>query len=60
MLSVIEDMKNIRSDIDADTKKADSIKEQIKKMQEELYNTEEKIKEDKNTLKELAVKIAEC
>ena len=60
MLSVIADLKNIRSDIDADTKKADSIKEQIKKMQEELYNTEEKIKEDKNTLKELAVKIAEC
>jgi len=60
MLSIIEDMKNIRSDIDADTKKADSIKEQIKKLQEEFNNTEEKIKEDKNKLKELAVKIAEC
>ena len=60
MLSIIEDMKNIRNNIDVDTKKVDSIKEQIKKLQEELSNTEEKIKKDKNKLKELAVKIAEC
>ena len=60
MISIIEDMKNIRNDIDVDTKKANSIKEQIKKLQEELTNTEEKIKKDKNKLKELAVKIADC
>ena len=60
MISIIEDMKDIRNDIDVDTKKANSIKEQIKKLQEELTNTEEKIKKDKNKLKELAVKIADC
>jgi len=60
MLSIIEDMKTIRNNIDVDTKKANSIKEQIKKLQEELDTTEEKVKKDKNTLKELAVKIADC
>ncbi len=60
MISIIEHMKDIRNDIDVDTKKANSIKEQIKKLQEELTNTEEKIKKDKNKLKELAVKIADC
>jgi peptidoglycan hydrolase CwlO-like protein len=60
MLSIIEDMKDIRNDIDVDTKKVDSIKKQIKKLQEELNNTEEKVKKDKNKLKELAVKIADC
>jgi hypothetical protein len=60
MLSIIEDMKNIRNDINVDAKKIDSIKEQIKKLQEDLNTTEEKIKKDKNKLKELAVKIADC
>lgn len=58
MISIITDMKNIRSSIDIDTKKADDIKEQIKKLKEELNNTEEKINKDKNKLKELAIKIA--
>ena len=60
MIAIIETMKNIRNDIKDDTKKADSIKDQIKKLQEDLNTTEEKIKKDKNNLKELAVKIAEC
>jgi len=60
MMTIIEDMKDIRNDIDVDTKKVDSIKDQIKKLEEELNNTEEKIKKDKNKLKELAVKIADC
>ena len=58
MISIITDMKNIRSNIDIDTKKADDIKEQIKKLKEELNNTKEKINKDKNKLKELAIKIA--
>ena len=57
MISIIEDMKNIRSNIDIDTKKVDDVKEQIKKLEEEFNNTEEKINKDKNKLKELASKI---
>ena len=60
MLSIIEDMKNIRNNIDLDTKKVVSIKDQIKKLQEDLNTTEENIKKDKSKLKELAVKIADC
>jgi hypothetical protein len=60
MLSIIEDIKNIRNNIDLDTKKVVSIKDQIKKLQEALNTTDEKIKKDKNKLKELAVKIADC
>ena len=60
MMAIIEDMKNIRRNIDVDTKKVASIKDQIKKLEEELVNTEENVKKDKNKLKELAVKIAEC
>jgi peptidoglycan hydrolase CwlO-like protein len=60
MISIIEDMKNIRSNIDIDIKKADSIKEQINKLKEEFNNTEEKINKDKNKLKELAIKIISC
>jgi len=60
MLSIIEDIKNIRNNIDLDTKKVVSIKDQIKKLQEDLNTTDEKIKKDKNKLKELAVKIADC
>jgi len=60
MMTIIEDMKNIRNDIDFDTKKVDSIKDQIKKLKEELNNTEEKIKKDKNKLKELVFKITDC
>jgi hypothetical protein len=60
MIAIIETMKNIRNNITDDTKKVVSIKDQIKKLQEELNTTEEKIKKDKNKLKELAVKIADC
>ena len=60
MMAIIETMKNIRNNITDDTKKVVSIKDQIKKLQENLNTTEEKIKKDKNNLKELAVKIAEC
>ena len=60
MMAIIDTMKNIRNDITGDTKKVVSIKDQIKKLQEELDTTEEKIKKDKKNLKELAVKIAEC
>ena len=60
IMTIIEDMKNIRNNIDLDTKKVVSIKDQIKKLQEELVNTDEKIKKNKNNLKELAIKIADC
>tara|TARA_B110000483_G_scaffold10021_1_gene11843 strand:- start:214 stop:396 length:183 start_codon:yes stop_codon:yes gene_type:complete len=60
MMAIIETMKNIRNNITDDTKKVVSIKDQIKKLQEDLGKTEEKIKKDKNKLKELAVKIADC
>jgi hypothetical protein len=60
MMAIIETMKNIRNNITDDTKKVVSIKDQIKKLQEDLDTTEEKIKKDKNNLKELAAKIAEC
>ncbi len=60
IMTIIEDMKNIRNNIDLDTKKVVSIKDQLKKLQEDLNTTEENIKKDKSKLKELAVKIAEC
>jgi len=59
-MAIIETMKNIRNNITDDTKKLVSIKDQIKKLEEEYLLTEEKIKKDKNKLKELAVKIADC
>jgi len=59
-MAIIDTMKNIRNNIDLDTKKVVSIKDQIKKLQEDLNTTEENIKKDKSKLKELAVKIADC
>ena len=60
MMAMIEKMKDIHKDIDVDTKNVDSIKAQIKELEEKLVLAEEKVKKDKNKLKELATKIADC
>lgn len=51
---------DIRKELSCNTKRKDIIKEQIRKLEAELVITENKITNNKNQLKQLAVKIADC
>jgi hypothetical protein len=57
---ITETMLNIRKELSHNTKRKDTIKEQIKQLEDELIIVENIITNNKTQLKELAVKIADC
>jgi hypothetical protein len=57
---ITETMLNIRKELLYNTKRKDTIKEQIKQLEDELIIVENTIANNKTQLKELAVKIADC
>jgi len=57
---ITEEMLNIRKELAYNTKHKDTIKEQIKQLEDELVIVESKIDNNKTQLKQLAVKIADC
>jgi len=57
---IAESMLNIRKELSYNTQHKDTIKEQIKQLEDELIIVENKIANNKTQLKELAVKIADC
>lgn len=57
---ITEVMLNIRTELSRNTKRKDTIKEQIKQLEDELVVVENKIDNNKTQLKQLATKIADC
>ena len=57
---ITEEMLNIRKELAYNTKHKDTIKEQIKQLEDELVIVESKIDNNKTKLKQLATKIADC
>ena len=57
---ITEIMLNIRKELSHNTKRKDTIKEQIKQLEDELVIVESKIDNNKTQLKQLATKIADC
>ena len=55
-----ETMINIRKELAYNTKQSDNIKEQIRKLENDLVISENKIQKNKKQLKDLASKIADC
>ena len=60
MVKIMDKIKSIRTTIDTDTKHQNNIKEQIKKLEEEFLKYEQKNKDNKEELKQLAIKLTEC
>ena len=57
---ITEVMLNIRKELSHNTKRKDTIKEQIKQLEDELVIVENRITNNKTQLKQLATKIADC
>ena len=60
MVKIMDRIKSIRTTIDTDTNHQNNIKEQIKKLEEEFLKYEQKVKDNKEELKQLAIKLADC
>ena len=57
---ITEVMLNIRKELSHNTKRKDTIKKQIKQLEDELVIVENRITNNKTQLKQLATKIADC
>jgi hypothetical protein len=57
---ITEEMLNIRKELSHNTKRKDTIKAQIKQLEDELVIVESRIANNKTQLKQLASKIADC
>ncbi len=60
MVKIMDKIKSIRTTIDIDTKYQNNIKEQIKKLEEEFLKYEQKVNDNKEELKQLAIKLVDC